>query len=80
MIQCVEPDVKAFSVSLLTTVAIMDGVINTLMMHKGQMSEADKHLLVGKTRLVILGDETKDKTEGVLCDIQALVGLTDVTL
>lgn len=79
MIQCVEPDVKAFSVSLLTTVAIMDGVIKTLM-HKGQMSEADKHLLVGKTRLVILGDETKDKTEGVLCDIQALVGLTDVTL
>lgn len=72
MIQCVEPDVKTFSVSLLTTVAIMDGVIKSLV--KGQMSEDDKH------PPLVIGDETKDETEGVLCDIQALVGLTDVAI
>jgi len=83
MINCIEPDVKAFSVSLLTTVAIMDGIMKALV-HKGQArsqrSETGKHLLVGKACLMILGDEQNDKAEGVLFDIQALVGLSDVTL
>lgn len=93
-----EPDAMRFPISLLTTVAIMDGVVESLV-HKHHLEDILKSTTfsparsgfspcqrrpvarsdIGKNKhRKLLEAIAREEAEGVLSDIQALVGLTDV--
>ncbi|KAF9527481.1 hypothetical protein CPB83DRAFT_398001 [Crepidotus variabilis] len=88
-----EPDVQRFSIPLLTTVAILDGIIESLV-HRyrvedirspsfspsGSETEGSQRHLGRRSRRSreMLEQRAKEEAEGALLDVQALVGITDV--
>lgn len=82
-----EPDIQRFLVSVLTVVALMDGIVESLvdnLCHKrGTLQSCSASTMAEyyiKNQLLRkkLTMEAKDEAEGVFCDIQALTGITDV--
>jgi hypothetical protein len=81
-----EPDVQRFLVSMLTVVALMDGIIESLTDHycraaarelKPRSNVEDHYRDIRLARKKSCA-RAKDDAEGVFCDIQALTGITDV--
>ena len=82
-----EPDIQRFLVSILTVVALMDGIVESLvenLCHKRgaqknrSASTMAEHYIKNQLLRKKLTMEAKDEAEGVFCDIQALTGITDV--
>lgn len=81
-----EPDVQSFLVSMLTVVALMDGIIESLTDHhcraaagklKPRPTVEDHYRDIRLARKKSCA-KAKEDAEGVFCDIQALTGITDV--
>ncbi|KAF8968464.1 hypothetical protein BDZ97DRAFT_351854 [Flammula alnicola] len=83
-----EPDVQRFLVSMLTVVALMDGVIESLVdeycrdevLKTRSISPAAERYLNLQTLRKKFNIRAREESEGVFCDIQALTGVTDVDL
>ena len=85
-----EPDVQKFSIARLTTIAIMDGLVESLVykylsemrLSSPRGGPGFRSLPSGsctsRRKVRRLEKKARDEAEGVLCDIQALVGITDV--
>jgi hypothetical protein len=80
-----EPDVQIFSIARLTTIAIMDGLVESLVykyLSEMRTGSGFRSLPSGsctsRRKVRRLEKKARDEADGVLCDIQALVGITDV--
>ncbi len=82
-----EPDIQRFLVSVLTVVALMEGIVESVVdnfCHKRRMQQSRsastvaEHYIKNQLLRKKLTMEAKDEAEGVFCDIQALTGITDV--
>jgi len=85
-----EPDVQIFSIARLTTIAIMDGLVESLVykyLSEMRLSSPRAGLgfrsrpsgsCISRRKVRRLEKKARDEAEGVLCDIQALVSITDV--
>ncbi len=85
-----EPDVQIFSIAHLTTIAIMDGLVESLVykylsemrLSSPRTGPGFRSLPSGsctsRRKVRRLEKKARDEADGVLCDIQALVGITDV--
>ena len=67
-----EPDVQRYPISVLTTTALMKGIVRTLIQEYRRQGSSG-----GSAKMALL-DRARDEAEGVFCDIQALIGVTDV--
>jgi hypothetical protein len=87
---CIEVDVQVFSVSLLTTVAIMEGVIQSLVQRcrPDYLSQRSGTLgpmtpsgtICSKTTCFDISQEqARKEAEHVLCEMQILLGVSDVS-
>ncbi|PPQ72273.1 hypothetical protein CVT26_006494 [Gymnopilus dilepis] len=67
-----EPDVQRYPISVLTTTALMKGIVRTLIQEYRRQGSCN-----GSAKMALL-DRARDEAEGVFCDIQALIGVSDV--
>ncbi|KDR71613.1 hypothetical protein GALMADRAFT_143867 [Galerina marginata CBS 339.88] len=75
----VEPDVQRFPVSMLTVAALMEGIIQSLMLEYRRESPLTNLPTENTTEQAIeYRNRAIEISEGVFCDIQGLIGFTDV--
>ena len=82
-----EADIQRFLISVLTVVALMDGILETLLDHfcrnaaheqGGIECTANESHATDQLLRLQLASTAELEVEGVFCDIQALTGITDV--
>ncbi|KAF8874398.1 hypothetical protein CPB84DRAFT_1797567, partial [Gymnopilus junonius] len=85
-----EPDAQRYPVSVLTATALMKGIVRILMeeyRHRGSFSSVEVEeteetldpIPAVHIKMTLL-NRAREEAEGVFCDIQALIGVTDADL